>query len=98
MLLINIFFAFGNIILSFIYFIKIKSRWRYIKLWYIAANTFIFISLLSELNNIHPSIEMQFAGLAVLLSSQFAGLIVSLAKANLANKLEKEFNNSHVFE
>jgi len=86
-LVMSILFALGNIAVSAYYFIKIKEVWRYIKLFYIIANTFVFVNVLTMSLGYTPDDETRIMGLMVLLASQFSGLLVSVAKVKAADKL-----------
>lgn len=90
-------FAIGNITLSLIYFVKIKEVWRWIKIWYIVANGLVLAMVMQSFFGYRPSGEMQLLGMLVLLSSQFAGLVVSINKVNVADlltKLEKKIDET----
>lgn len=82
-----LFFCLGNIILSLHYFLKVKERWRYIKLWYVFANAVIMYLISGVLLGKNPTQVIQLVGLIILLSSQFAGMIVSVAKVKVANNV-----------
>jgi len=79
-----------NIILSLLYFVKVKSIWRYIKLAYAASNAYLFILLIQSYFDPAAARQQMFLGLAVILAAMSSGLLVSFVKVNFANNLDKK--------
>lgn len=78
----------GNIVLSILYFFKVKFIWRYIKLVYAFANLYMLSLLVNSYSGSKASASEQFLGLLVILSAMFGGLVVSFAKLQMATGIE----------
>jgi hypothetical protein len=95
LLLINIFFCLFIIIGSFLYFWRIKSKYRWVKLfWGLEMLVYILILVWSVLGG-HTSQETQILFAMLPLSSLSYGLIVAFSRAKEANiiyELEKKLN------
>jgi zinc transporter ZupT len=97
-LLFNILMGASACILSFVYFLRFRNQWRWIKLMY-AISLFIFTSaLIAAVSGVNISGDMQMLLIGILLATLLGGMIVSWAKAlfpeSKDNKNNKQDNLS----